>query len=79
MPLSSTIRFEFDDFCALQEIRVRQQLDRRVQIALTRQADARKAQHQALCDGDLDAQPFAWGSALGPRARNLSEIEGDES
>ncbi len=78
MPFSAADRQSFEDFCALQTLRVHQTLDRRVKRTQERKALARKQTQQQLCDMDLDAQPFAWTSALGPRARSLSELEGDE-
>jgi hypothetical protein len=68
-----------EDFFALQHVRVRAQADRAYQRAQTRLKNARALAHQAQCDADLDAQPFVWASALGPRARSLSVIEGDET
>lgn len=71
-------RAALEDFFTLQLAHLRPKLEALTEKALQRKADARRVQHQAVCDLDLDQQPFAVTSAMGPRARTLSQLDGDE-
>lgn len=70
---------ELEDLASLQLLRLKADLARRTNNALDRQARARKARLQAIADYALEQEPLHFASAMGPRARMLSQLEGDES
>lgn len=80
-PSTTTDPARLRDFDAFLDGHLRQ-VRRRLAIlsakAEAKQAANRQARHQITVDYDLEQQPFRFTSAMGPRARTLSELEGDE-
>lgn len=78
MPITRPDFAELDALFAAQQRAFRDRLQQIHARAQAKKATIRRARHQAIVDYDLDQSPAWFDSHMGPRARTLSQIDGDE-